>query len=34
MTHMLSTQPLTAAAFTPFGDVLDCTDTPDKLINQ
>jgi len=34
MTHMLSTQPLTAAAFAPFGDVLDCTGTPDKLINQ
>lgn len=26
-------QPLTAAAFAPFGDVLDCAGEPDKLIN-
>jgi len=26
-------EPLTAAAFAPFGDVLDCTGEPDKLIN-
>jgi ureidoglycolate lyase len=26
-------QPLTAAAFAPFGDVLDCFGDPDKLIN-
>lgn len=26
-------QPLTAAAFAPFGDVLDCAGDPDKLIN-
>ncbi|MCH8466951.1 MAG: ureidoglycolate lyase [Roseinatronobacter sp.] len=26
--------PLTAAAFAPFGDVLDVAGTPDKLINQ
>ncbi|TVS02761.1 MAG: ureidoglycolate lyase [Rhodobacteraceae bacterium] len=28
------TQPLTAAAFAPFGDVLDAKGKPDKLINQ
>ena len=27
------TEPLTATAFAPFGDVLDCTGPPDKLIN-
>lgn len=26
-------QPLTAQAFAPFGDVLDCSGPPDKLIN-
>jgi len=26
-------QPLTARAFAPFGDVLDCAGEPDKLIN-
>jgi ureidoglycolate lyase len=26
--------PLTAQAFAPFGDVLDCTAEPDRLINQ
>ncbi len=26
-------QPLTAKAFAPFGDVLDATGTPDKIIN-
>ena len=26
-------QPLTASAFVPFGDVLDATGTPDKIIN-
>lgn len=25
--------PLTAAAFAPFGDVLDCSGAPDKIIN-
>ena len=33
MTPIL-TQPLTQAAFAPFGDVLEATGTPDKLINQ
>ncbi|ALG91034.1 Ureidoglycolate hydrolase [Actibacterium sp. EMB200-NS6] len=27
-------QPLTAAAFAPFGDVLECEGAPDKIINQ
>lgn len=30
---MILTEPLTAAAFAPFGDVLDCAGSPDKLIN-
>lgn len=29
----LRTEPLTPAAFVPFGDVLDATGAPDKLIN-
>lgn len=29
----IAAQPLTADAFAPFGDVLDCTGAPDKLIN-
>ncbi len=31
---MLHTEPLTAATFAPFGDVLDAAGDPDKLINQ
>lgn len=27
-------QPLAASAFAPFGDVLDCTGDPDRIINQ
>jgi len=27
-------QQITAEAFTPFGDILDCAGDPDKLINQ
>ncbi len=34
MTQILTTAPLTAQAFAPFGDVLDATGAPDKLINQ
>jgi ureidoglycolate lyase len=34
MTQVLLAHPLTAAAFAPFGDVLDATGAPDKLINQ
>lgn len=29
----ISCEPLTAAAFAPFGDVLDCAGDPDKIIN-
>ncbi len=34
MTHQIHTEPLTATAFAPFGDLLDCSGDPDKLINQ
>ena len=34
MSKTLQSQPLTAAAFKPFGDVLECRDAPDKIINQ
>ncbi|PVH29016.1 ureidoglycolate lyase [Pararhodobacter oceanensis] len=34
MTHTIRTEPLTAAAFAPFGDLLDASGAPDKLINQ
>lgn len=34
MTRTITTEPLTAAAFAPFGDVLDASGTPDKMINQ
>ena len=30
----IATEPLTAAAFAPFGDVLDTSGAPDKMINQ
>ena len=30
----IAPQPLTAAAFAPFGDVLDCAGAPDMIINQ
>ena len=30
----IATEPLTADAFRPFGDVLDATGAPDRLINQ
>lgn len=33
MTAIL-TEPLTAAAFAPFGDVIELKGTPDKIINQ
>lgn len=29
----ITAQPLTPAAFAPFGDVLDCAGEPDKIIN-
>jgi ureidoglycolate lyase len=34
MTGRLRCRPLTAAAFAPFGDVLDATGAPDRIINQ
>ncbi|MCB2136751.1 MAG: ureidoglycolate lyase [Rhodobacteraceae bacterium] len=34
MTGTILTEPLTAAAFAPFGDVLDATGAPDRIINQ
>lgn len=34
MTQTLTLSALTAQAFAPFGDVLDVSGTPDKIINQ
>lgn len=34
MSRIIRTEPLTAAAFAPFGDVLEATGEPDKIINQ
>ena len=34
MTRTITTRPLTAAAFAPFGEVLDAVGAPDRLINQ
>ncbi|MDH5454410.1 MAG: ureidoglycolate lyase, partial [Paracoccaceae bacterium] len=34
MTQSILTEPLTAGAFAPFGDVLDASGAPDKIINQ
>lgn len=34
MIREIVVQPLTAAAFAPFGEVLEATGDPDKLINQ
>ena len=31
---VIRTQPLTANAFAPYGDVLDCAGDPDKVINE
>ena len=33
MTRDIAISPLTAAAFAPFGDVLNCEGAPDKIIN-
>lgn len=30
----ITARPLTAKAFAPFGDVIDCAGAPDKIINQ
>lgn len=34
MTRIIRTEPLIARAFAPFGDVLEATGSPDRLINQ
>ncbi len=34
MNEVIHVEPLTAATFAPFGDILDASGTPDKLINQ
>lgn len=34
MTGVISSEPLTAAAFAPYGDVLEGIGAPDKIINQ
>ena len=34
MSGVIKAKPLTAAAFAPFGDVLEATGAPDKIINQ
>lgn len=31
---VIYTQPLTADTFAPFGDVIECSGAPDKMINQ
>lgn len=33
MTQSIRIQPLTAEAFAPYGDVIDCSGEPDKVIN-
>ena len=34
MTRTIRTEPLTAATFAPFGDVLEATGEPDRIINR
>jgi ureidoglycolate lyase len=34
MTHDVRIQPISAEAFAPFGDLIDCDGAPDKIINQ
>lgn len=34
MSRVIHTEPLTAQAFAPFGDVLEAVGDPDKIINQ
>ncbi|MEE9428839.1 MAG: ureidoglycolate lyase [Paracoccaceae bacterium] len=34
MTHTLRTRPLTPQEFTHYGDILDASGTPDKIINR
>ena len=34
MSRRIGIRPITAEAFAPYGDLLDCSGTPDKIINQ
>jgi len=34
MSHTLTPEPLTAAGFAPYGDVIEVSGAPDKIINQ
>ncbi|WP_406648534.1 ureidoglycolate lyase [Aliisedimentitalea scapharcae] len=34
MSQHIQIQPISAQAFAPFGDLIECTGPPDKLINQ
>lgn len=34
MSREIKCQPMTAEAFRPYGDLLDCTGTPEKIINN
>ncbi|MGB3316768.1 MAG: ureidoglycolate lyase [Albidovulum sp.] len=34
MTDRVQTEPLTSSAFAPFGDILDASGDPDRIINQ
>lgn len=34
MTNVIETEPLTATAFAPFGDLLEAAGAPDRIINQ
>lgn len=34
MTRRIEARPLTAQAFAPFGEVVDCSGSPDRMINQ
>lgn len=34
MSRAIRIRPITAAAFAPFGDLIDCSGAPDRIINQ
>lgn len=34
MTYIIKTEPISQVAFAPFGDLIDCSGAPDKIINQ
>ena len=34
MSRRIGIRPITAEAFAPFGDLIDCSGTPDRIINQ